>query len=92
MFANERPILGFLDKEKVDGIPNVDIPLVITVVIPNHLVYRILVGDISSCKVIFSETLAKLGLGLRHLRPLKIRDYLLLMILALILVDISTCL
>lgn len=44
-----RSILGFLDEEKRDGIPNASVPIVITIVIANPFVSRILLNDKSSC-------------------------------------------
>lgn len=60
-----------MDKEKVDKNRNGDLTLIITVVIANHFVSRIMVDSVNSCNPAYLETLAKLWLGSWDMRPLK---------------------
>lgn len=46
-------ILGFRDHEKVDGVPNAKLPLVITATIMNHSVSGILIDDGSSSDIMY---------------------------------------
>lgn len=69
--GNGRLILGFLDKEKVDGSSNAILPLIITIIIANQYVFGVLVDDESSCDLIYFEILARLGLRLQDLKSCK---------------------
>lgn len=62
-----RPILGFLDREKLDGSSYTYLPLTIT---PSSLTI-FLVDDEISCSMIYLEILARLGLGLQYLKSCK---------------------
>lgn len=56
--------IDLLKEEKVDINPNAELPNVIITIIVNHYVSRHLVDYKSSCNIIYSKILAKLGLGL----------------------------
>lgn len=51
-----KPMLGFQDCEKVDGIPNIELPLVITFIVVNQTVAGLLVDE-SSCNILYTDTL-----------------------------------
>lgn len=50
--SKDRLVQGFLNREKVDRIQNMELLLVITVTMTNHIVAGFLVDDGSSCNII----------------------------------------
>lgn len=58
----EKPILWFLDCEKVEGISTDIFPLVITTAMSNYDVSWILLEGGNSCDIMFTELFEKLGL------------------------------
>lgn len=64
-----RPILWFLDQEKVDKISNVAFPPVITATIANHSISRILVNDKNSYNLIYFKVFAKIDFRKLDLKP-----------------------
>lgn len=67
----KRLILGFHDNEKMDGISNVALPFIVTDVIANYYVSRVLLDDRSSCNLICLDIFAKLDLKQQNLKPCK---------------------
>jgi len=55
------PILGFADNEKIDGVPNEDLPLVVIVGIHGHNVARCLVDKGISVDILYQDVFEKLG-------------------------------
>lgn len=55
-------MLELLGREKINGVPNVELLLVITVTATDHTVIGFLVDDGSSCNVLYPDALEKLGL------------------------------
>lgn len=55
-------MLGVLDRDKVNGVPNMELLLVITVTIMNHMVPEFLRDKRSSCKSLKAYTLEQLEL------------------------------
>lgn len=60
--SRDRLELGFLDHEKIKGILNFDLPLILVVTIANLNLTGFLVDDESSCNVLYADTLEWLGL------------------------------
>lgn len=65
----------FLDLEKVDRVPNSDLPLIIVVVIIDLTITRLLVDDESSCNILYEDALESLSLH-RTNRPSEKEDIL----------------
>lgn len=61
--------IRFLDQEKIDEIANFKLPLVITIIIADQALTRLLVNDISSCGVLYVDALEQLGLWHTYLSP-----------------------
>lgn len=60
--------LGFLDKDKIYGILNIDMPLILGITIADQNLTRILVDKGSSCNVIYIGTMDLLGIQKTYLR------------------------
>lgn len=73
---NDRSKLGFVDIEKVEGISNSDLPLIIAVVIIDLIVTRFLVDDMSYFNTLYKETLELVSLYRTNLSPSKGDDLL----------------
>lgn len=58
----ERLILGFHDSGKIRGIPNEIFPLVILNSISNFEISRVLIDDINSYYIMYSDLFKKMGL------------------------------
>lgn len=54
--------LGFLDREKIYGIPNFDLPLILQVTVTDQNLAEFPVDDISSCNILYTDTLELLGI------------------------------
>lgn len=50
--SEDRTVLRFWDREKVDGILNASLMLVILAIMENNIVYGFLLKDRSSCNVL----------------------------------------
>lgn len=59
---NEKPILGFRVRKKVDNIPNEVFSLVILTIIANCKVSRIFINAGSSCDIMYYNLFERLGL------------------------------
>lgn len=57
----DKPLVEFQGHYKVNGFPNVTLPLVVTATIENHDVSRILVDGGSSCDVMYLKIFMTLG-------------------------------
>lgn len=66
--AKDKVILGLRDHEKVEGTHNTTLSLVTTATIENHIVSRILIGDGSSCDMMYIRIFMKLGLHKQYLK------------------------
>lgn len=66
-----RPVLAFLDKERVDESHNANLPLIIITIIAKQFISRVLVDEKSYCKWIYLEVISKLGLRHQDLKPCK---------------------
>lgn len=53
----DRPMLGFLDSEKIGGIPNKLFPLVIIATVGKFDISQIIINGGSSCHIMYSELL-----------------------------------
>jgi hypothetical protein len=60
--AKKRLLLGFTDNEKVNGVSNEDLPLVIVVAIRDHNIARCLVDEGSSIDIMYQDAFEKLGM------------------------------
>lgn len=57
----DRPMLGFRNSEKVEGIPNKISPLVITVTVRQFYIHQILTECSSSYDIMYSKLFKKMG-------------------------------
>ena len=64
-----RPLLGFTDNEKVNEIPNKELPLVIVMDIRGHDVARCLLDEGSFIEILYQDAFEKLGLKNEDLEP-----------------------
>lgn len=62
--SENKKMLKFQDREKVDGILNAMLSPVIATTMENHIVFCFLIDDESSCNTLYIDTLKQLGL--RH--------------------------
>ncbi|KAI5421603.1 hypothetical protein KIW84_045144 [Lathyrus oleraceus] len=60
--SRDRLELGLLDCEKINGISNFDLPLILVVTIVDQNLTRFLVDDRSSCNILYAGTLKRLGI------------------------------
>lgn len=60
--GKERPVLEFCNSKKVRGIPYKHFSLVITAIIANFDVFRILIDGGNSCDIIYANLFEKIGL------------------------------
>lgn len=58
----DRSELELLDREKISGILNFDLPLILVITILDRNLTRFLVDDLNSCNVLFADMLELLGL------------------------------
>lgn len=58
----DRSYLGFQGKEKINGIVNSEMLLVIATVIFNEALIRLLIDDENSCNILYEDTLELLNL------------------------------
>lgn len=72
--AKKRPLLGFTDNEKVNGVSNEELPLVIVVAIQDHGIARCLVNEGSSVNILYQDAFEKLGLKEENLKPYEDTD------------------
>lgn len=63
------PIIMFKDNKKVDEIPNEIFPLVITAIMENFNILRILINGGDSCDIIYAKLFEKLRLKKEKLSP-----------------------
>lgn len=68
---NDRSNLGFVDLEKIHGISNSDLPLIIAIVIIDLTTTELLVDDRSSYNILYEETLESLGHRRTNLSPMR---------------------
>lgn len=66
---SERPILGFLDSEKVRGILNDVFPLVISVFVANYDFFQVMIDENSSYHIMYVELFLKFELKKEKLWP-----------------------
>lgn len=59
--------LELLDHEKISGISNFDLPLILVITILDQNLTRFLVDDLNSCNVLFADMLDLLGLQQKNL-------------------------
>lgn len=64
--------LGFLDRDKINGLPNVDLPLILTVTIDDRNLTEFLIDEGSSCDILYSETVDLIGIPQEDLKELEI--------------------
>jgi len=67
--AKKRPLLGFINNQKVNGVSNGELLLVIVMAIRDHDVARCLVDEGSSVDILYQDALKKLGLRREDLKP-----------------------
>jgi hypothetical protein len=63
------PLLGFEDREMVDGVPNKEFRLLIIATIAGHDVARVLVDEGSSCDIMYDKLFHNLNLNTESLQP-----------------------
>lgn len=69
MRKNNMSIFGFQYHNKVDGIPNITLPLIITTTIVNHFISGMLMDDEGSFNLIYVRVFTELGLSKQDLEP-----------------------
>lgn len=74
MRKNNMSIFGFQDHNKVDEIPNVTLPLIITTTIVNHFISGMLMDDESSFNLIYLRVFTELGLSKQDIEPCEIQS------------------
>lgn len=67
--AKKRPLLGFTENKKVNGVSNKELPLVIIVAIRDHDVARGLLYEGSSINILYQDAFEKLSLKRKDLKP-----------------------
>lgn len=64
--------LGFLNRDKINGLPNVDLPLILAVTIDDRNLTEFLIDKGSSCNILYSETVDLIGITQEDLKELEI--------------------
>lgn len=72
--ARKRPLLGFADSEKIDGVPNEELPLVVIVGIHGHDIARCLVDEGNSLDNLYQDAFDKLGMRKEDLKSYEDTD------------------
>lgn len=52
-------MLELINCGKVNGVPNTELTLGITVIVANHIITRFLMEEESSCNILYTDTLAQ---------------------------------
>lgn len=72
----DRSELGFLDRGKINGILNGDLPLILEITIVDHNLTEFLVDDISSCNILYSYTMDLISIRQEYLSLYGIKNLL----------------
>lgn len=72
---DDKPILEFRDRWKVDGVLNDVLLVVVTATIANHSASWILIEDGSYCDIVYLFIFMRLGLHKRYLTPYEVEIF-----------------